>query len=649
MRGRFRFVSSVITGLAASFAAIAGAQAIACASLEGLTGGGGADATDPTPEEPLCSANLQEDHQNCGACDHACGELEHCNAGTCAPGCPDRVVYVSADGNDTASGCAPDAPKRTIGAAIGLVKTLAATRHEIRVCRGRYDEPVVLDYPVALLGAYECATWRRSERYGAPSFDGVNESVVTTSSEAPPLVVLRIEDAVVDGFTFRAADAAGKRTVAAMFTGAARGVLSNSVLVGGGGSASDSPASVGLVVDEGAKPEVRGARVSAGKVQKTDGGGYGSAGVLLTTGAGGVRIAEAAITGGGGEISSGTGSVGVLAFGGDLTIEDTTVHGGNGATGFGSSSIGVIASVTAGEVLVRGSAIHGGDGACQASCTTTAVGIGTKRPVRIEKNRVFAGEITAKVLERVRFTGIRVTDSDRAEIWDNFVHSGNLRGADTRTAIGIDVQRGRGVDVTHNTVALGPSRSAGGYAIAFESNAGRVVNNLLFYAGTRSLAAARIDGCAPNRIDALKGNVFVGFPTDTPLVSIAKTDGTCTADAVTPSTVDLVESEVGATFGASVPGQNHRFAASCGGDSKCSATVACASGQVACIESMLASWTPASGDDLLAGGWKLRDDVTCRVAGGAVSAPGLAETDAFGTPRTDPRSVGAHENDVACR
>jgi hypothetical protein len=103
------------------------------------------------------------------------------------------------------------------------------------------------------------------------------------------------------------------------------------------------------------------------------------------------------------------------------------------------------------------------------------------------------------------------------------------------------------------------------------------------------------------------------------------------------------------SFGGSKVSGNVTLNASCGTDSGCIPWAACNSTtSLACLQSVFEGWSePQNGLDTLFGpGWKLAAGVPCAVAKSSLSL-GLA-TDAFGTMRTAPPSMGAHEHDGAC-
>ncbi|MBX3186907.1 MAG: hypothetical protein KF819_07830 [Labilithrix sp.] len=646
------------TGALSSIAAIVTiASVVACTSLAGLTGGeepvtaadGGGDGASG------CSPDLQRDHDNCGACGNVCGEIEHCLAGQCAPGCPNHTVYVSADGNDNASGCTTGTPKRTVGAAIALLKTLGAQQHEVHVCRGRYEESILLDYPASLMGGFECTTWKRSDKYGAPTFDAVNESLLTGGASGPPLTVTKVAGVTIDGFTIRAKDAdSATHNVGVLVTENAQPKLSNDKIAGGGGQIAISPGSIGIMVDALATLEVDRCVVEGGSATNTTGSGYGSAGIYLTSKAGNAHVVESRVDGGSGRVSGGTGSVGVHALGGSLAgggIERSTINGGKGRTdGIGSASIGVnFFTIQVADVDITGSKIDGGAGTCGGDCGVTGVSVTTKGRVKIHDNRVYGGDIVPDTVQNLRFTGMRVLDAAVADVQNNFVFSGNGTNRYATAATAFNVDRGNTAFVANNTFALGPSLASGGNVVTAQATKATFANDVFIRARTTgSLAAVSLDACNPRTYE-LRGNAWVGFADAALLLSIDRTETTtCTRGAITATTTDALETAAAGAFGEASVGGNRRVAATCGADVKCTAVAACSTA-VGCLQATLTTWDTRTAGDLIEGGWKLKDGVVCGLSRGGLDLAGLLATDGFGAARTSPRSIGAHEHDGACQ
>jgi hypothetical protein len=632
--------------------AIAG-SAGACVGLDGLAGG---TAEGPTPTPPdggrdnPCAKNLDDDHDNCGACGTVCGGMEHCLAGACAPGCPDHTVYVSADGNDNASGCTPATPKRTVGAAIALLKTLAAQKHEVHMCRGQYDEAVVLDYPTSILGGYECSTWKRSTSYGAPTFDGVNESVILGTALAAPLTATSVEGVTIDGLTLHARDATSVRLAAAVVQSRAKLKITNTKAIGGAGDAKDSPASAGLVVDTDAFADVASAVIDGGGAKNSSNGGYGSAGIFLTSKGGGIHVTESRITGGGGVVTGGTGSIGVLALGGSSpsSIERSNVDGGSGHVVAGSASYGIgFFSGTASDLRVADSVIAGGSSGCSKNCSITGLSTTAIGKVTLTGNRISGGEVKSELFGDISYTGMHLSDYASADVQNNSVFSGNTKESFSAAAAAIVLTRGGSALVANNTFAIGPSKTSVGSVVVASSKTATFANNLFFDAAAASTGAAvDLDAC-DGRTYALRNNAWVGFPAGGPLLQLATGTQATTCTTAADVTVDALESTTTKNFGASATGGNTRLAASCSGDTKCDALAAC-SAPGPCLATVLGTWNKATAGDVLGAGWKLAAGVDCAIALGGTSAAGLAGTDGYGVARTTPFSMGASEHDGAC-
>lgn len=633
---------------------------VACTALDGLAGGATPPPDVTTPVDDAgrpnaCAKDLDGDHDNCGACGTVCGGMEHCLAGKCAPGCPDHNVYVSADGNDNASGCTTATPKRTVGAGVALLKTLSAQKHTLRVCRGQYDESVVLDYAADVFGGYECSTWKRSAGYGAPTFDGTNESVIRGTATAAPLSVVKVQGITIDGITFRAQDAAGKRSAAATVSDMAKVTFANVKLLGGAGTTTESPGSVGLLLDTGAFAEVRSAVVDGGSASATN-GGYASTGIFLLAKAGGFRVVESRVSGGAGRVSAGTGSAGIFALGASLasSVERSVIDGGKGHTGVGSASFGIGFYIggAASDITVSSSTIDGGSGGCAGTCGSNGVAVATKGKVVLHGNRITGGEAKADTIEDISYNAIRVGSFASVDIQNNFVFTGNSNARYSAGGEALELGTGGDALIVGNTFAIGPTRKeAGALVVSSGVKSTTLANNLFLNAApTATAVTVDLDACEGRKF-ALHHNGWVGFPAGNALFRFKRSNSVCAALPEPPvhTTIQALEADARGFVGTAEVSGNRRLAATCeAGDSACSAIAACST-PAGCLGSVLSAWDPKTAGGLLATGWKLKDGGTCLLAKGGKTLPGLLATDGFATPRSELRSIGAHEHEGACQ
>lgn len=584
---------------------------VACSDLGGLTGG---------PEEPGSGP---------GGTDDGDGDKDgECDDDACLPE-PADVIYVAEGGNDTNDGKTPGAPKRTIGGAIALLKTTAAPNFEVHVCRGTYRESVTLDYTTSLKGGYECSTWKRA--------DG-NETIVEAPAGSPALAVTSVSGVVVEGLTLRASDAGAARSVAVLVGAGASVKLTADRIVGGGGTGKFSPASAGVLLENGGAAEIEKSFVEGGSAVN-EGGGYGSAGVAIAIGkehAGStLRIVASEIRGGSGAVASGTGSVGILALYGSVgAIENNVVDGGTGKSGGGTSSAGAIISNNTGDVSFLSNKVYGGSGSCTGACTVIGASVSPKGKATVHGNRIVAGEVSTPGND-ARFVGLTVNDASMADIQNNQIFTGNAKRVITGYAGALET-RGLGTAlVGQNTLVLGSTLGGSGTALTFDAKQGTIANNLFLGTGGTVDHAVRVSSCREAKVVSFRNNAWAGFAESKPILAIDKTNPTttylCTTAATTAMTAANAESALTTAYPGITVAGNQRLPTS--------VTVA----------SLLGAWTESNANDLLGSGWKLAPTAACSVVEGSGDVGGLLPTDAFGAARTDPRSLGASESDGACQ
>lgn len=584
---------------------------VGCSDLGGLTGGEG------SPDGPGDPDGKGGD-----------GEGGECAGDDCLPE-PADVIYVAEGGNDTNDGKTPAAPKRTIGGAVALLKTTGASSFEIHACRGTYRESVTLDYATSIKGGYECSTWKRA--------DG-NETIVEAPPGSPALAVEGVTGVIVEGLTLRASDAGAVRSVGVLVGGGASVKLVGDRISGGAGKGKLSPASAGVFLENGGAAEIERSFVEGGTAVN-EGGGYGSAGVAIAIGkeheASTLKITGSEIRGGGGTVTSGTGSVGILALYGSVSaVESNVIDGGTGKSGAGTSSAGALVSSTSGDLSFVSNKVSGGNGSCTGDCTVLGASLSPKGKVTVHGNRIVAGEVSTPGND-ARFVGLGVNDSPNADIQNNQIFTGNTKHVLTSYAGALET-RGLGTAlVGQNTLALGSTLAGTGTALTLDAKQGTVANNLFLGAGGTVDWAVRVDSCKDARVVSFRNNAWAGFAEGKPILAIDKTNPTstylCTTAATTATTAATVESALTTAYPGITVAGNQRLVSA--------VTVA----------SLLGAWTEANANDLLGSGWKLAPTATCSVVKGSGEVGGLVSTDAFGATRTDPRSLGASESDGACQ
>lgn len=583
---------------------------VACSDLGGLTGG--------PSDSPGGGDNGGKDAP----------KGDECTGDDCLPE-PADVIYVAEGGNDTSDGKTPGAAKKTIGGAVALLKTTGAPNFEVHVCRGTYRESVTLDFSTSIKGGYECSTWKRA--------DG-NETIIEAPAGLPALVVEGVAGVTVDGLTLRGSDAGATRSIGVLVSAGGSVKLTADRIFAAGGKTKLSPASAGIYVESGGALEIEKSFVDGGSALNED-GGYGSAAIAIAIGkeheASALKVTESEIRGGAGVVTSGTGSVGILALYGSVSaVENNVIHGGTGKSGAGTSSAGAIISSVTGDLSFVGNRVDGGSGSCTGGCTVLGASLAPKGKVTVHGNRIVAGEVWTPGND-ARFVALGVSESPNADIQNNQLFTGNSKHVITGYAGALDT-RGLGIAfVGQNTLVLGSTLAGTGTAMTLDAKQGTVANNLFLNAGGAVDHAVRVNSCKDARVVSFRNNAWAGFPDAKPILGIDKTNPTstylCTTGATTATTAATAESSLTTTFPGITVAGNQRLVTS--------VTVA----------SLLGAWNESNANDLLGSGWKLAATATCSVVKGSGEVGGLAATDAFGTARTAPRSIGATESDGACQ
>jgi hypothetical protein len=573
----------------------------------------------------------------------ACGTPS--NAAPAADAGPDGdPIYVSPAGSDAQSGCSPQAPKATIGAAIAASSASSTATHRVMVCHGTYDETVILAVSVSLLGGFDCAQFARTATYGSPLFDRTNEATIAPSGPGSALeVVGRLgADVVVDGFSFRGSPVDNAPAVS-IHDGPTI-VLSNDSIVGGSGSGWGI-GSTGVDI-RAAGPEITHDVIDGGAGKSSQQTHiYGSIGIYLE---GLASIHDNRITGGTGTLGGDatgsflqTASVGLTASGGNLTgtnaVTNNVIDAGHGTSlgkpGFGYEGV----SMSTGSLELSFNTITAGDWPCTGFCAKTAVSVLQSNPVRLRGNRIYGGG-AGNVLAQV--SAVAINNAQSVEIVDNMIHSGNREGTLSESAGGVELAYVTDAFVAHNTVFLAPSKRGAAISSLPTSVAQHfaVENNLFLSTGQgTAFEIARCNGLA-----VMRNNAFSPFAT----VLRARGFAPCPGD-IAPATVAATQSQLVAD-GADAQG-NIEVRSTCA-TSACAVVAGCGAGGDQCAEALLDTFGSAdlglSG--LFTGKWALAANPPCKVSQGGVDLTSRVPQDIFGAARTAPVSMGAAEQDTVC-
>jgi hypothetical protein len=601
-------------------------------------------------------------------CSEACGPRELCESGKCVPGCVGKIVYVSTGGNDADDGCLPDKPKRTIGGALAFVRTISAVGHEIHVCRGTYAEAALtLDYPVSLLGGYECSTWTRVADYGFPKFDRTNETILQDAAPATGITLKVVGSAItsavlIDGVTLLPA-ATAPTTVGLSVSDGAKPHVEN-VVVGGGPPATSGP-SVGIYVTTNGAPEIAHSLVDGGAGVGVD-GEHGSVGINLT-GAGAASIHDDIIHGGSG--SAGTGGVGstgvyvTSALVGSNAFASNVVDGGtgkaiaDGITAISSASIGM-QLVAGASANITQSSISGGTGICKTKSSTApacakiglqAIGVS---PLTIDRSRIWAGSDCGSGAATCYARGVSLGNADGAVLTNDFIHGGGAGAGSTVPTYVNAILLGpaKNVVIANDTLHGGPTSDGALLGMA-PGTVGATIQNNLFVGSRVNDVAMSISSCGTaSSLAALQNNAFANVQNGT----LVTGDSSCTTVGHSPITDAISALRSSFSLPAAASGGNIFLASAtdCGADPACKGFAACSiSGPPHdCLLGLFAAWTAADDGvtELLGPGWLLSNPPPCAVSRGGLDLTTTIAKDFYGSARTVPVSIGAHERDDTC-
>jgi hypothetical protein len=586
------------------------------------------------------------------------------------PMCP--TIHVSPVGDDANPGCDPTHPKRTIADAIEEARTSDGVER-IEICAGVYDEPgLVLDVPVDLLGAWDCAMWTQTATYGYPSFDAANETVIggTQAPEALRVTGSSVGPGVLlDGLTIRGAAEGDQGGAAIRIEETASPEITNCHAVGGGTQQIAADGSIGMLVTSGAKPHVHHDLLDGGTGITFAIGGVGRAGLVVEQA--GPSIHDNRITGGDAEQpepSDVIASVGVvLRDANALTVDagrplaHNTIEGGQGngkSDGIASAGLLLVGDT---DVDVVDNFIRPGDSPGVA-VELRGVQSQSTGALRFLGNRIYGGDVSHPAFPWQGFrVGVWMVGSIEPLFENNMIYGGVAQAGfhDGSPSFALSLDNVHGAKIVHNTLYSGPSGypTVGTALKTYANVTGMLVqNNILavdggwnepiyaeqcvssgiFASFQNNLLLNTHDPSNPDSIDNMLG--YGGDP-----------QGFCQAWQGIDTVDDLVAHLVAA--GVASHQGNVTLRAACGADSGCIPWAGCdATNSLDCLQSVFDGWSQnANGlDTLLDTGWRLSPGVPCAIARSSLDLTDSVATDLFGNARTFPVSMGAHELDGAC-
>jgi len=612
-----------------------------------------------------------------------------------APACTGPTLYVSTKGKDSNPGCDPGNPKSTIASALAAAGSGDAGVTTIEVCAGTYmANSLTLQSSVSLLGGYGCTVvpWTRTATYGYPTFDPTNLTTLEVTSTSTSGATLTITEpgatGTVDGFTIQGQLTGTISTTAAAIrvTGASAPTISNDHLIGGGTTYSvttsdPTPASAGLVVDDGATPLVTMDTIEGGSGTTAAGSGTGSVGVYATGANGPLTLTGCTVHGGSGRATgpSGSGSQGMLlngsAAGIAYTIESSAIQGGTGSTATCASGCratrGLYLFTGTATLVFTNNAIEGGDLIHNTSGSVT----GTDCPHGVESlvsgtvtvtgNRIYGGRCNLSSPANIAsFFGLYVGGGATLVATDNMIHMGTSTIAQGGAALGgnsLPAPR-----IVHNTLIGGPTTGGLAGALWLQGNTtGAVVqNNILAGSGDAPQASGLLLSCpadgGPFALASFENNLVFGATSG--LLQWSNCNGNPSYATVDAMTAELNSVQAGTASG------NVTVNSSCGTDSGCVTTSNCAT-QAACLgtvfegfdsstnlgyanlfpASLFAGTCPDASAPPSGNGWPLAAPPPCLVARSGLNDSNTVTKDLYGNCRsTAGPTMGAAEYVGAC-
>lgn len=643
---------------------IVGAACAACDAdkVDATIADGGGDAT-------IADATLDGAPHDAGGDAVSGDSADVADLGDVAP-TPDAscaTLYVSPTGSASASGCSTTQPKASIADAIAAAHA-NATVTTIEVCKGTFVETnLTLDLPVNLLGGFDCKTWLRTATYGAPTFDGTNETIVQhAGSFAATLSVTTATTSAkvtIDGLTVQGLGDASVVQGAAIKVTVGAPTISNDRILGGNTKAG----SIGLAIDLQAAPLVEDDFIDGGTGQLATSTGVASAGVYLFGGAGAVTIKDSQINGGRGVATSSTpASVGVAVHPATpvvITLDGNTIDGGSGSTGgaTGQGSVGVYADGP-GSLYMESNFVDGGTGT-GGSQGPTGIETFVVGDVTLLRNQVFGGVCAVTAPSNIASTGVLVSapatvtspPSRAVIVTNNMIHGGNsaavTTGANTNA---LTIARSTNVTIYNNTlvagVAGGTNPDRGAAIHENTSTALDIENNILVGGGGADLGIV-FDECPwGGSLATFENNALLNFDSGVARYTPGVKAPCAGSGANFAGFTEWLATQPEAGSTALVTG-NVLLKSSCTGETQCLAVAACTlpMSTSTCQHQIFATWNDADGGatEARGAGYLLTTTTPCSVARSSLKIATVV-SDRFGASRPAMPSMGADQYDGTC-
>jgi hypothetical protein len=546
------------------------------------------------------------------------------------------VVYVSVEaGSDTNSGLSPEAPKRTLVAAIATAIALDAGA-EVHACAGTYAETQLnLNGAVSLRGAYDCATWARTATFGYPVFDHVNDTVVENANPALRGSTLVVSNAVpassvVDGLTIVGSAVLDGTTTGVIFEDEASPVLRDDTITGGGGQQTTGFGSIGVYIDGASAAEVVDDAINGGT------GTPGSVGVEIRSTAT-PHVHDDLVSGGLGNapigiyVQSGVSGADSL-FGLEVSACDSP-----GVTG---SAIAIQINAPDAGVDVVSSLVNGCAGVADAGASSVGIRATSVGALNVLEDRVFGGTRSGA---GAYTAGVQVVAASTATVRNSMLHGGEVTGG---SANGLSIVAAGSANIQDDTVYAGAEDGTSIVVLGGAENV-KVTNVIVLGGGTGQTHAGIFAASCSGILSSLDHDLFANYAA--PIYACNLPDGGAGPTAQTPEQLEAL---------LSVASDDLAYAstAACSDDAgDCVASPPCPGTPTACLGALFgASWTsddgvtglfPSTAPDggTTLGGWTLPAGAPCAIARGGVPVAGIS-TDLFGNPRnpTTP-TIGAAE------